>query len=50
MPDGMMRIVFNFLWEKQQEYDAYWVRNIWGFGDKMRDYLLEGRRRQRMNW
>lgn len=45
MPDGMIRLVYDFLWKKQQEYDMYWVRNIWGFGDKMRDYLLEGKRR-----
>lgn len=32
-------------WIMQQEYEEYWVRNVWGFGDKMRDYLLEGKRR-----
>ena len=31
--------------EAQTIYDEYWVKNVWGFGDKMRDYLLEGRRR-----
>ena len=30
------------LWKEQQEYEEYWVRNSWGFGDKMRDYLFEG--------
>ena len=33
--------------EQQEEYESYWVRNFWGFGDKMRDYLLEGHRRIR---
>ena len=32
---------------EQEEYDNYWVRNSWGFGDRMRDYLLEGWRRIR---
>ena len=36
--------------DEQRLYEEYWVKNIWGFGDKMRDYLLEGRRKMRMNW
>jgi hypothetical protein len=46
MPSRLMiRLAYDFLWKKQQEYDTYRVQNIWGFGDKMRDYLLEGKRR-----
>lgn len=37
--------MMNLLWMEQQEYENYWVRNSWGFGDRMRDYLLEGPRR-----
>ena len=40
----------NLLWMEQQEYEEYWVRNSWGFGDKMRDYLLEGFRRIRYRY
>ena len=40
----------NDLWRQQDEYENYWVRNAWGFGDKMRDYLLEGPRRIRFSY
>ena len=38
---------YMMLAREQEEYDNYWVRNSWGFGDRMRDYLLEGWRRIR---
>lgn len=42
---------FLYMWlaREQEEYDNYWVKNAWGFGDRMRDYLLEGRRRIRFD-
>lgn len=39
--------MINWLLSQQEVYEDYWVKNIWGFGDKMRDYLLEGNRRVR---
>ena len=38
----------NWLWKEQRFYEKYWIKNVWGFGDKMRDYLLEGPRRMRL--
>lgn len=35
------------LYAQQEVYEEYWVKNAWGFGDKMRDYLMEGMRRIR---
>ena len=35
------------LMAQQEQYESYWIKNMWGFGDKMRDYLLEGFRRIR---
>ena len=43
--EAWRRYMYYRLWLEQQEYEEYWVRNSWGFGDKMRDYLLEGNRR-----
>ena len=37
--------MYEYHYRKQTEYEAYWVKNLWGFGDRMRDYLLEGHRR-----
>ena len=45
--EWMTAVLCDAYLKAQQEYDEYWVKNIWGFGDKMRDYLLEGRRRIR---
>ncbi|MBP5462431.1 MAG: hypothetical protein J6Y20_09925 [Lachnospiraceae bacterium] len=41
------RFLMNYLQIQQEEYESFWVRNVWGFGDKMRDYLMEGLRRIR---
>lgn len=35
------------LYAQQEVYEEYWVKNAWGFGDKMRDYLMSGVRRIR---
>ena len=35
------------LYAQQEVYEEYWVKNAWGFGDKMRDYLMSGMRRIR---
>ena len=49
-PEWIFEWMFEWLRREQDIYEEYWVRNIWGFGDKMRDYLLEGHRKMRMNW
>ena len=36
--------------DEQRRYEEYWIKNIWGFNNRMRDYLLEGHRRMKMNW
>lgn len=43
-------LMMNLLRMEQEEYENYWVSNSWGFGDKMRDYLLEGFRRIRFRY
>ena len=42
MPDKWKEWICDFLFQQQEEYMYYHLRNVWGFGDKMRDYLLEG--------
>ena len=37
--------MISMLAAEQEEYENYWVRNSWGFGNRMRDYMLEGLRR-----
>lgn len=38
------------LYAQQEVYEEYWVKNAWGFGDKMRDYLMSGIRRIRFSY
>ena len=40
----------NDLARQQEVYEGYWVKNAWGFGDKMRDYLFSGQRRIRFSY
>ena len=48
--ERFQELMFSIYWNDQKEYEEYWVSNVWGFGDRMRDYLLEGHRRMKMNW
>ena len=38
---------YDWLWYQQMLYRELGLKTVWGFGDKMRDYLFEGRRRIR---